>query len=303
MKKYILFVLLPALTLLQACSCSRTDWSDETSWYRPAEFNPDYVDVFYLTSTNILKSTLPDGSESFRAVLDEKEKKSLRMEDEFVRREIFPDSLNFIAPYYHQFTMNCVCAGDSVFDRTYSEVEKEVYSAFKYYMKHINGGRRFIIAGFSQGAMLTLSLLKMMSDKEFSSLVAAYSLGYGISEEDLSSPHIIPAAGPRDRGVVISYNSVDDTDAIWPLVHNDACCCINPLNWTTDSTPATVTFREEDITVSLDTLYNVLKVKGFDSSRHSLGFEAPWPEGNEHHYEIFFYNSSLRSNVLDRCYH
>ena len=52
-------------------------------------------------------------------------------------------------------------------------------------MKNQNNGHRFILAGFSQGAMLTIDLLKHMTDEQFSRMVANYMLGYRLSEKDL----------------------------------------------------------------------------------------------------------------------
>ena len=69
-------------------------------------------------------------------------------------------------------------------------------------------------------------------------MVAAYLIGYSVTQEDFTTyPWMKPATGARDTGVIISYNtqSPDATDS--PVLLPGAYC-INPLSWTTDETPA-----------------------------------------------------------------
>jgi hypothetical protein len=55
--------------------------------------------------------------------------------------------------------------------------------------------------------MLVLDLLKHMTDEQYNRMVAAYAIGYRITEEDCKNKHICPAKGETETGVTISFNS------------------------------------------------------------------------------------------------
>jgi len=264
------------------------------------------ADVFYICSTNVISSKDSDGGESFNAVLDSAEREALKREIAFVRTNFFPDSLNYYSPYYHQVTMNGFFDGAAA--EHLEQAASEVRDAFEWYMSHWNGGRPFILAGFSQGAMLTVDLLRHMTDEQYSGLIAAYVIGFGLDSLDVAHPHIAPAAGAYDKGVCISFNSVSDTSGIWPLVQHNAVTCINPVNWRTDAAPAEFTYtmsgedasgkRQADrpLSVSVDTLRHVLTVPGFRAETTPF-----WPAACLHHYDLLFYKDFIRKNALDRA--
>ncbi len=270
-------------------------WAEKEAWYYGDSVAPASVDVFYICSTDVVSSKGADGSETFNAVLDSAERDALRKEIDYVQKRIFPDSLNFYSPYYHQVTMN------GLFDGAASDhlrkAALEVRDAFDYYMRHWNDGHPYILAGFSQGAMLTVDLLRNMTDEQYSRLVAAYSIGYGLDSADIAEPHIVPAAGAYDKRVCISFNSVSDTSGLWPLVQHNAVTCINPVNWRTDAVPATFEYGSSTLSVSLDTLRHVLLVPDFKAEPSPY-----WPASCLHHYDLLFYTHSLRKNALDRAY-
>ena len=301
-----------ALAALVAAACSPRQndcrWADDSSWYRNAADND--VDVFYIVSTNVLSATDDSGSEVFCANLSDDDRTVMEQEISFVDGTIFGDGFNFFSPYYHQFTMDAIKLPEAEFKTVFADVAKEVCDAFDYYMAHWNGGRRFILAGFSQGAMLTLEVLKHMTDEQFGRMVAAYTLGYRLSEEDLASPHINAAQGASDTQVVVSFNSVLCEDGIWPFVSSGAAACINPVNWCTDTTRADFTYTEADTTmtlsVSIDACDNVLVVNGGED------FFRDWMDNSFfsttsvshdclHHWDILFYDRFIHDNALLRC--
>jgi len=305
-------LLLFAAVILVASSCNPEDNLEVTEQYSKAEMwcelptssNAD-VDVFYVVSTCIMESILPDGTDSSSAQLTEEEKATLAEEIHQVKNEIFPDSLNFYAPYYHQTTLKAASSlpHDSLVVLSL-KTQKEIAEAFDYYMAHYNQGRPFIVAGYSQGAIMTTSLLKHMTDEQFQRMVAAYVMGYGLNAEAVQHPHIVPATGAYDTGVTITYNSMDNPTHTWDLVQNNAVTCINPINWTTDATPQDFIFDKEQMTVHVDTDVHALIVSGFHLENHPwlpVWPINPFPEGNYHNYEITFYNEYLRKNALDRC--
>ena len=289
MRKSIFFTLL--LALLTGCS-----GAGETEWYKSETSAP--VDVFYICSTEVLSAS--DGL--YTARLTEEDKKALNMEMEFAQR-LFGSEFNFYSPYYHQFTLEAAGLPKADFDAVWEDVASELAEDFKYYLKHFNQGRPFILAGFSQGGMGVLELLKEMDDEAYSRLVAAYMIGYRLSEEDLSHPHIVAAQDAGGRGVTVSFNSVASPDAVWPLVSEGAATCINPLNWTTDSTPAPLFFSGDTATVRVDSGTWTLVVSGLDSAKYRFPvLEDYTPAGNLHHWDILFYTSAIHDNAILRAY-
>ncbi|MBP5210540.1 MAG: DUF3089 domain-containing protein, partial [Bacteroidales bacterium] len=169
------------------CSCSQTS---PTDWYvRPAENQDESVDVFYIVSTQAWEEFSPEGEELYRITLTQDQREFYDMEMDYTA-DVFSGSFNYYSPYYHQFTLNALYLEPDRYESVKQEVVSEIVEAFRYYMKHYNKGHRFILAGFSQGAILSLELLKNMTDEEYSLMVADYCMGYRISEEDLADAHI-----------------------------------------------------------------------------------------------------------------
>lgn len=274
-------------------------YASEKFWYQAKEaVDTAKVDLFYLISTET-SSSMQGRKELFNAQLTDEELRPMYDEMSFMEDHL-ADSLNFFAPYYHQFTMNAIKQPTEVYQAAYEAARDEVFAAFDYYMEHLNGGRRFALAGFSQGAMLTLDLLKHMTDEQYSRLVGAYMLGYRISREDLANPHVRPAKDADETGVAISYNSVTADTAVWPLVSEGAATCINPLNWRTDTTPARLLYNNDTVTVAVDTNLWVLKVKGVNPGEFYMKGYAPM--GNLHRADLFFYLGRLQENLKHRAY-
>ncbi|MCQ2309789.1 MAG: DUF3089 domain-containing protein [Bacteroidales bacterium] len=276
-------------------------WETDEAWFQTGkEIDENFVDAFYIVSTNVMHSFDSSGKEHNMAVLNEDERKTLAVEMEYVKNTIFPDSINYYSPYYHQFTMSSIALPKNDFQAIYDSVKNEIFDAFDYYMQTWNNGHRFVIIGFSQGAMMTKELLKHLDNEQYSRLVAAYVIGDGISEEDLKCEHIVPAESASDTGVTISFNSVKSPDGIWIPVYENSVTCINPINWTTDATPADFSFGEQNVTATIDTALNVVMVEDF--VKPDVPFEEVWPEDCLHFYDIQFYNKSLKENVLLRAY-
>ena len=289
MKKLIFFTLL--LALLTGCSVAR-----KAEWYKSE--TSATVDVFYICAAEVLSA----GDGLYTAQLTNEDKKALNMEMAFAQN-LFGPEFNFYSPYYHQFTLEAAGLAKADFDTVWKDVASELVQDFKYYLKHFNQGRPFILAGFSEGGMGVVELLKAMDDEAYSRMVAAYAIGYRLSSEDLSHPHILAAQDAGSRGVTISFNSVASPDAVWPLVSEEAATCINPLNWTTDTTPATLFFEGDTATVRVDPGTWTLVVSGLDSAKYRFPIlEGYTPAGNLHHWDILFYAPAIHDNALLRAY-
>lgn len=303
------------ITIVCALSCTNSEvpksvWDDASMWYQSENgVDTARIDVFYLVSTEVLSATDSLGNVEWQSQLIPADREAIKGEMAWVGRNMFGNDFNIFSPYYHQFTFDAVSKlKREQFDSVYNYVAAEVCEAFDYYMEHNNNGRRFILAGFSQGAMLTLAVLRHMTDEQYSRMIACYTLGYRLTETDLQHPHIKAAKGAEDNGVVVSFNSTQTKDAIWPFVSEGAVTCMNPMNWQTDATPATFTFKESTNEVYVDEDSHVLIVKSdnpsiFDSSYDAAPFfeQAGISRKNLHHWDLLFYASHIHDNALLRA--
>ena len=68
-------------------------------------------------------------------------------------------------------------------------------------------------------------------------LVAAYPIGWKLTEDEVKEyPHLMPAEGETDTGVIVTFNSEDKDIASSLIVgENEKTYSINPLNWKTTS--------------------------------------------------------------------
>lgn len=282
-------------------------WEKSDSWYLDTlSTDSNQIDVFYLISTDVVSAKDSCGQEVWRSTLSKEDRAAMEKEMSYVRNKLFYGDFNFFSPYYHQFTFDVILQPDDTLNTVRQDVAEEVCEAFDYYMKHWNNGRRFVLAGFSQGAMHMLDLLRHMSDEQFSRMVAAYEIGYRLSEADLQHPHIRPALGETDSQVVVSFNSVLSPQGIWPLVSEGAVTCINPVNWKTDATPASFSYRELPGEVRVDTTLHVLLVDIEPESFHTwmdnpVFKSAGVSQDCLHHWDLLFYTDFIHDNALKRA--
>lgn len=87
----------------------------------------------------------------------------------------------------------------------------DVFAAFKYYLKHYNHGRPYILVGHSQGSDVLRYLLSdymKTHPRVYSRMVAAYIVGQSITPRYLAdNPHLKFARGAGDTGVIVSWNT------------------------------------------------------------------------------------------------
>lgn len=279
-------------------------------WYQSeTTSSSDKIDVIYFVSTEVLSAQDLRGSVSWQSQLIPSDLGAMREEMKYVEGNMFYEDFNFSAPYYHQFTFDAIWQLDRQdFQVVYDNVAREACEAFDYYMDNINNGRPFVLAGYSQGAMLTVDILKHMTDEQYSRMIACYTIGFRLSAEDLRHPHIKAATGETGRGVVISFNSVQTKDAIWPFLTEGAATCINPVNWKTDTTPATFTYDGTSNEVHVDAQSNVLLVKT-DNPQYFYDYygkakfygDAGVSRDNLHHWDLLFYTRMIHDNALKRA--
>ena len=306
-KNATLFLLLLALVLSFSCKqVKRTafipippDYANPLMWYT-ADEDPEGsgADVFYVVSTWEMDWTSPDSLVCHYAdVWNPTHREHMATEMAGVAAYMAPGN-RFYAPYYRHTTIEAweSRSDEVIYDRTRLSMA-DVCEAFDHFLAKRDPSRPLIIAGFSQGGLATVELLKHMDEDTYQKLVAAYVLGYKITPEDLAScPHIRPAEREEDTGVTICYNTVKDVKNIIPTISASAVG-INPVNWCTDSTPATL---HDTITVTLATTpYRVLVVSGYSGSEY-LAYKDLLNVGDIHSCEPWLYSSCLQENFAKR---
>lgn len=123
------------------------------------------------------------------------------------------------APYYRQMSLvgyfapnqgvQGLANGRAAMECAY----EDVVAAFRYFLKHFNKGRPFILASHSQGGHHMHRLLEDAVDGDpcFQNFIACYMIGSKIPVERVEKAyrHITLSSGPADLKVVIGWDTVD----------------------------------------------------------------------------------------------
>ena len=316
MKKTLLWTTAMAAACLMLAACGATparpvsdalpnepDYSDSTQWY----MNDRQADLFYIISTETGDYTRSEGALCHYAdTYNDSVRGPLRGEMTGVDH-LLSGNLNYYSPYYRQCSLQSY-ASDSLTQARMPLPTGDVRRAFNYYLEHLNQGRPFILAGYSQGAIILLELLKEIDDSAINRMIAAYVIGATVSDDDARHPHIMAARRADDTGVTICYNSVRDAGCALPHFEYSAMA-INPVNWRTDDTPATLTTepsphipadrqQKDRLTVRLDPTTRLLFVDGYTGTDYVLPLIGK--EGCYHSREVWLYREQLRLNMALR---
>ena len=257
------------------------------------------ADIFYVVSTWEEDWTTDDGRVSHYAdVWNPVHREHMgALEIDKVAAYMSPGN-RFYAPFYRHTTIEAFMMNneDSIMNRARLAMN-DVKAAFDHFQATRDKSRPLIIAGFSQGGLAVVELLKHISDETYSQLAAAYVLGYKITPDDtLQTKHIKAAKGETDTGVTICYNTVKDVKYINPVISN-TIMGINPVNWRTDSTSATL---HDTITVALSPQYHVLVVSGYSGSEYPA-YKDFINVGDIHSCEPWLYSECLAKNIKIRA--
>lgn len=275
------------------------DYSDVAMWHIELNDMGDGADVFYIPSTWEFDWTTTDGRICHYADPSiSKHHDDVEIEMNGVA-DYMADGNNFYSPHYRHISLDSwATLNEDTISRRYNDVAfVDVCNAFNHYMTEYNNGRPFILAGFSQGGKSVVELLKILTPQQREKLIAAYVLGYKVTPDDVAAaPWIKPAQGADDTGVTICYNSVSDVKYVKSVVSAPNVMCVNPVNWRTDATPATL---NDTVTVTLSPEYNVLVVEGYDGSALPNILNI-LNTGDYHGAEPWLYSEFLRENIHRR---
>lgn len=292
-----------------------TDYSLEENWaYLEAGESEKDADIFFVAPTVYM------GTENdFNMSLEDEETKASFLGATNMEKGIYDDNARFFAPYYHQAGLNVYTFEAGEREQYLETAYEDVKEAFEYYMENYNEDRPVILAGFSQGADMCLRLMKDCFDEKENAklLIACYAIGWSITEEEMEQyPHLTFAAGEKDTGVIIAFNSESEeiTDSLM-IPEGTKTLAINPLNWKTDGTAADkylnkgacFTDYEGDIVEELpqltgayiDDTRGALKVTDVTPQEYAPGLDI-FEEGIYHLYDYQFFYRNLEKNVQDR---
>lgn len=274
------------------------DYTDEAMWITvDGDAQGMGADVFYIVSTWEEDWTTADGAVCHYAdVWNPRHREHMAREIKRVAAYMAPGNC-FFAPYYRHTTMEAwLTQNEDTITNRCRLAMADVCEAFDCFQSRRDKSRPLIIAGFSQGGRAVVELLKHISDETYSQLAAAYVMGYKVTPEDTAACHRIrPAEGEAETGVTICYNTVKDVKFAKPVIAA-SCIAINPVNWCTDATPATL---HDTVTVTLSPEHHVLVVSGYSGSEY-----APYRNflnvGDIHSCEPWLYSDCLQKNIAVR---
>ena len=239
MKKFLLLTVVAIVIFLPFCSLAeqKLDYSLPANWVICEEKirKNCEVDLFY-----VLPTIYSDKAHNYMRWHDNQ---AIQQKAQLIAAQhtgIFSPYSRVFAPYYRQ----------AEFRRALKEINlpieqqkfilpgiNDVKNAFRYYMKHLNQGRPFILLGFSQGSVALLEVMKSeFADRKINAkLVAAYLIGYPNMPKNFPQhPHLRTAQSADDTGVIITYNSQAPGKVKSPFTGSSKVYCINPVNWRTD---------------------------------------------------------------------
>ncbi len=210
------------------------NYSEGINWLAQPDITKS-VDVFYVYPT-------VSSNESGAMNIYDDAERALAEGIFKAQASVFQGSANVFAPFYRQMSTKVKMpeGGLATDTKEFKQGAVDVQDAFEYYITKINPGRPFIIAGHSQGTMALIELIKNRFGNDQAlrdRMVAAYLIGYTVTDSDLQLAGLAAAQGADDIGVVITYNTQSTTSEGGPMLMSGAHC-INPLNWKTDDTPA-----------------------------------------------------------------
>ena len=276
------------------------DYSDPMMWItEDRDADGTGADVFYVVSTWEDDWTTADGKVCHYADVWNPEHRAHMAELELNKVAAYMSPGNrFYAPFYRHTTIQAFMTNseDTVYQRTRLSMD-DVCKAFDLFQAQRDQSRPFIIAGFSQGGLAVVELLKHIDDETYSQLAAAYVLGYKVTKADMAAcSHIRPAESETDTGVTICYNTVKDVKYVLPLIAGSDIC-INPVNWRTDATPATL---HDTITITVAPEYHVLVATNYSASEYPP-FRGFLNVGDIHSCEPWLYSECLAKNISVRA--
>ena len=242
------------MELPKKSSVKPLDYSRVENWVinANADLNTDF-DLIFLCGTSVM---IPE-QENGVALMTE-EARAMGYTNYMMMGSQLSDNARVFCPIQRQMSLKYALDKFKTHDAMFAEVgTKEPYvdleAALDYYFEHYNKGakRPFVLAGHSQGAgALQVCLLRyfLLTDKKdyLKNMIAAYSIGYGVSKKHFDAMpgkegRLHFAEGAGDFNCLISWNTEGPGEKGPNFLlgdEGDETLVINPLNWKRDETYA-----------------------------------------------------------------
>lgn len=210
----------------------KPDYGDPNFWVKLpndcSDPNPaEKADVFFVHGT-VLHSKTEIYFDPYNA-----EQRLLPLRPRMTHAGAYEKTCRVFQPQYRQLTMEAHL-NDWNTIRNYYEVPKEdIIAAYTHFKETWNKNRPLILAGNSQGSILILALLKHLKacGEMPQNLVAAYIIGFTVTQADLDELEMHLCQSPTDLNCIISYNTLaEGADKGFTILPN--ALCVNPLSWT-----------------------------------------------------------------------
>ena len=282
---------------------------DDTADFTPEGFSDGQadadVDVFFVHPTTYLNSAGWNAPMGYKPA------------DNWITNAVLPGqasvfngSARVFAPHYRQAQIYAFFAledgGNDALELAYTDVA----AAFEHYLAEFNNGRPFIVAGHSQGALLTRWLLerRISGTPLTGRLVAAYPVGYPMYAAELleTLPDIPVCQSATQTGCLSTWNTISEGyRALQPL---QGLVCVNPLTWTNDNSPADFTDNSGALSVASKSVMpgvsdgqcenGMLHVTEIRTDAYD---DLPYMgQGNHHLLDYGLFWSNIRKNVGER---
>src|SRR5574344_1049023 len=140
-------------------------YADSYNWAYCGVGDDKEADVFVLCPT-----VFPGSKKDFNMPTDDAQMRQKFYNTLTSGLGIYDEDCRVYAPYYRQAGMVVYGLNKTLAQGYFNTAYSDVREAFLYYMQHYNNGRPIVLAGFSQGADMTLRLMKeFFTDEKYSS--------------------------------------------------------------------------------------------------------------------------------------
>lgn len=240
------------------------NYANSSNWLSLPSKATKKVDVFSLGDTTYQK---PNSSAPNICAINDAQMQAGAKAKFSASATAFETIANIYSPYYRQSDASVLLLPHAQQSAIIAGIPThDGMAAFDYYVKHLNNGRPFIMAGHSQGSNVTINLLAQYMKKNpdvYKRMIAAYVIGYSITPEYLTQNLELKfATGPNDTGVIISYNTEAPVLKGTNPVVLPGAMAINPITWTRAETLATAAQNLGGISVNPQTGYALVDASG-----------------------------------------
>lgn len=295
---------------------TKIDYSKNENWISKPE-NPDKnVDVIYFYPTSYFSD---DISKCAISDIDDAGMVATGTNNVNNNCKVFSETCNIYAPLYRQSDVTFASGlDDSTFNKFMNFTSSQDPTiVIDYYLKNLNNGRPFILAGHSQGSAVLMKLLEnyFAENKEYlDRMIASYAIGFSVTDKFLvSHPYLQFAEGADDTGVIVSWNTEGPGNKNADnFVVEKGAISINPLNWKRDATYAPVSenlgsfINGETIEGVADAQINlergVVVVTTEEAKKYGMpeSFHGIFGPESYHGQDYGFFQENLKQNVATR---